>query len=123
MPLSYVVKTESGKVYRRNRRHLRSSGIQNTGRDNILDSYEPSDISQKPSESGSIPSQQSQSAPLPTPVNTSPPRSDMGASSPKHNPKVNNTQEAVSSPKLPEDAKPYVTRSGRTVKPKQILNL
>ena len=99
-----------------NRRHLRSSGTQNTDRDNILDSYEPSDISQKPSESGSIASQQSQSAAPPTPVNTSPARSDMGASSPKHNPKVN-TQEAVSSPKRPEDTKPYITRSGRTVKP------
>ena len=65
MPRSYVVKTGSGRVCRRNRRHLRSSGIQNTGQDNILDSYEPSDISQKSSGSTSIPSQQSQSAPPP----------------------------------------------------------
>ena len=36
MPHSYVVKTESGRVYRRNRRHLRSSGIQDTGQDNIF---------------------------------------------------------------------------------------
>ena len=122
MPRSYVVKTESGRVYRRNRRYLRSSGIQNTGQNNILDSYEPSDINQKLSGSRSVPNQQSQSAPPPTPVNTSPPRPDMGASSPKHNPKVN-TPEAVSSPKLPEDTKPRVTRSGRTVKPKQMLNL
>ena len=39
------------------------------------------------------------------PANTSPPRPDMGTSSPKHNPKA------------------CVTRSGKTVKLKQMLNL
>ena len=116
------MKTESGRVYRQNHCHLRSSGIHNTGQDNILDSYEPSDISQKPSGSKSTPSQQSQNAPPPTPVNTSPPNPDMGTSSLKHNPKVN-TPDAVSSPKLPKDTKPYVTRSGRTVKFRQMLTL
>ena len=96
---SYVVKTESGRVYHRNRRNLRSNGIQNTGQDNILDSFELSDISQKPNGPRYTPSQHRQSISSITPVNTSPPRPNMGASSttPKHYPKAN-TPDAVSSP-------------------------
>ena len=108
-PRSYVVKTDQGRLYRRNRRHLRrSTQDANVAPPTTQVTYDDDDVQELPMDTGS------QDIPV------TPPATPRAAPKPHAAP----IPHATSEPTLPvADLPTYTTRAGRTVRPPKKMDI